>query len=124
MLLNPFEFSVLSLQETSPQRIPASVAPPTLLTPQVFRQRATSDVPVSSVNPLLPSSASPALSAGGTTQGAGDLTPDRRQTVPILSLGGMGQQSSARVDMLTKDQFREAFIHLLSVCMASLHYKR
>ena len=95
--------SILLIQQTSPQRIPASVAPPTLLTPQAFRQRAQSDAPTAapgpSGNPLQLLSA--AMSSSGPSTGGG-LLPLR---------------TPMQVDTLTKEQFQDAFVHLIRVCI-------
>ncbi|XP_033624086.1 mRNA-decapping enzyme 1B-like [Asterias rubens] len=110
----------------SPQRIPGSLLPPTLLTPQAFRKRASSEtVVMASQQQLYP----PVLqnvvvqSALSSNQQAGGHLANSVQHNPLLNrVEPAGRVNSGEI--LNKEQFKQAFVHLLqsdSSFLSSLH---
>ncbi|XP_022081224.1 mRNA-decapping enzyme 1B-like [Acanthaster planci] len=115
---------------TSPQRIPGSLHPPTLLTPQAFRKRSASEtVQVAHPSPLFPSTADgvavrPRLSASQHSQGpSGVQAVSASRHSPLLNKVDMDGWVNT-TGALNREQFKQAFVHLLqndSHFLSSLH---
>ncbi|XP_038068079.1 mRNA-decapping enzyme 1B-like [Patiria miniata] len=112
---------------TSPQKIPGSLHPPTLLTPQAFRKRSASET----VQMTHPSQLFPPVAENVAVQHGPQTNQHPAMGHPVSSSRHSPLLNRVEIDRrvntagaLNKEQFKQAFVHLLQTdgnFLSSLH---